>query len=80
MYFPMTILGLKLELKKLKYFGNRAKRISSLPEAITFDLTVEIAISLVFWKLHIYKFPETPRSTQYKPSKALKKAFQVSNH
>ena len=38
--FPTTIHGSKLELKRLRYPKNRAKRISTLPETITFDLTV----------------------------------------
>ena len=73
MSFPMTILGLKLELKRLRYLENHAKRICLLLKAITFDLTVGIAISLVFWKLHIQKFQKTPRSTQSKSSKVLKR-------
>ena len=48
----------------MRYLQNRLKRISSLPKAITFDLTVEISFSLVFWKLDIQIFPRTPRSTQ----------------
>ena len=48
----------------MRYLQNRLKRISSLPKAITFDPTVEISFSLVFWKLDIQIFPRTPRSTQ----------------
>jgi len=49
----MTIHGFKSELKWLKYLGNCAKHINSLPEAITFDPTIRISISLMFWKLDI---------------------------
>ena len=65
--FPMTIHGLKSELKQLRYPENRAKRISTLLEAITFDPTVGFSISLVFWKLDIYSFPRTPRLAQSSP-------------
>ena len=51
--FPTTIHGLKLELKRLRYPENRAKHVSTLPEAITFNLTIRFAISLVLWKLDI---------------------------
>ena len=44
----MTIHGLKLELKQLKYLENRAKRISMLLKAITFNLIVGYPIFLVF--------------------------------
>ena len=38
--FPTTIHGSKLELKRLRYHENWAERISTLPEAITFDMTI----------------------------------------
>jgi len=44
----MTIHGSKSELKQLRYHENWAERISTLPEAITFDMTIQISTSLVF--------------------------------
>ena len=38
--FLTTIHGSKSELKRLKYRENRVKCISTLPEAITFDLEI----------------------------------------
>jgi len=70
----MTIHGLKLDLKRLRYLENCAKRVSLLPEAITFDLIVRFPISLVFRKLNIQKFTGTPKSTQSKSEKAFIKA------
>ena len=49
----MTIHWSKLELKRLRYLENCANRVSSLPEATTFDLTIGISFSLVLWKLDI---------------------------
>ena len=46
--FPMTIHGPKSELKQLRYLENTEKCVSMLLEAITFDLTSEFSISLVF--------------------------------
>ena len=60
--FLTTIHGSKSELKQLRYPENRATHVSTLPEAINFDSTVGISISLVFWKLDIQSFPETLRS------------------
>ena len=51
--FPTTIHGLKLELKWLRYPENCAKHVSTLPKAITFNLTIRFVISLVLWKLDI---------------------------
>ena len=51
--FPITIHGSKSELKRLRYLENCAGHVNSLYEAITFDSTVGISISLVFWKLNI---------------------------
>ena len=50
--FPTTIHGLKLESKWSRYLENCARRINSLPGAITFDPTVEFQSSLAFQKLH----------------------------
>jgi len=44
----MKIHGSKLELKRLRYFENHAKHVSSLLEAITFDPTVRISFCFVF--------------------------------
>ena len=38
--FPMTIHRSKLELKQLRYLENRKKRVNTLLDTITFDLTV----------------------------------------
>ena len=46
--FPTTIHGSKSELKRLRYPENHTKRVSMLPETITFDPTVVFSISLVF--------------------------------
>ena len=46
--FPMTIHESKSELKRLRYLENYEKRINTLLEAITFDMTVGFSISLVF--------------------------------
>ena len=73
----MTIHESKSELEQLRYLENHAKRISSLPDAITFYSTVEFPSSLVFQKLHIQTFLGTPRSTQSKPKKAFIRPFQV---
>jgi len=62
----MTIHGSKSNLKQLRYPENHEKCIGTLFKAITFDLTIGFSISLVFWKLEIQRFIETPRSTQSK--------------
>jgi len=46
--FSTTTHGSKSELKRLRYPENRKKGVSTLPEAITFDLTVGFSIYLVF--------------------------------
>ena len=43
---PATIHESKSELKRLKYCENCEKRISTLPEIITFDPTIGFVISL----------------------------------
>ena len=58
--FPTTIHGSKSELKRFRYLENRAKHTSSLPEAITFDPSVIISISLVFWKDQLNLIPGRP--------------------
>jgi len=73
----MTIHGLKLELKRLRYPENCAKCINSLPKAITFDPTINISFSLVFWKLDIHIFLRTLRSTQLEFGKAFKYASKA---
>ena len=73
---PITIHGLKSELKRLRYWENREKHTSTLSRVITFDLIVRILISLVFWKLDIYSFLGTPRSPQSKSRKTSKCMFK----
>ena len=51
--------------------------ISSVLEAINFDLTIRISISLVFRKLKVHTFPGTARSAQSKSGKAFKCAIKV---
>ena len=48
-----------------------------LLEVITFDPTVVILISLVLRKLNIYRFPETPRSSQSESKKTSKCVSEV---
>jgi len=72
--------GSKPELKRLRYFENRAKHISSVPKVITFDLFVGISISLVFWKLDIHTFLRTPRPAQSEIGKTFKKASKFGGH
>ena len=69
---PATIHVLKSEIKQLRYWENREKRISTLPEVITFDPTIGILISLAFWKIDIQIFPGTPRLPQYTSKKTSK--------
>ena len=73
----MTIHESKLNLKQLRYLENHEKCIDTLSKIITFDLTIGFSISLVFWKLEIQRFLETPRSTQSESEKALKYASKV---
>ena len=61
----------------LRYLKNHVEHISTLPKAITFDPTIGVSISLVFWKLDIHKFPRTSRSTQSESKKAIKYAIEV---
>ena len=75
--FPTNIHGSKLELKRLKYLENHAKRVSMLPEAITFDLTIEVPISSIFWKLDIQTISGTLRSSQSKSGKTFKYAIKA---
>ena len=75
--FPTTIHGSKKELKQWRYSKNRAKHISMLLEPITFDPTIGFPIFLVFWKLDIQRFLETPRSVQSKFKKTFKHASKV---
>ena len=74
---PTTIHGSKSELKQLRYWENREKHISMLPEVITFGPTVGILIYLAFWKLDIQSFPGTPRSPQSEFEKTFKCASKV---
>ena len=74
---PMTIHGLKSELKRLRYSENCEMHISTLPKVITFDPTILILMYLVFWKLDIHIFPGTPRSLQSKSGKTSKCATKV---
>ena len=46
---PTTIHGSKLKLKRLRYWENYEKRISTLPKIITFDPIFVFLISLTFW-------------------------------
>ena len=73
----MTIHELKSKLNQLRGPKNRAKHISSLPEVITFDLTIEISFSLVLWKLDIHIFPGISRSAQSEFKKAFKYASEA---
>ena len=73
----MTIHGSKSELKRLRYLENHVERISRLPDAITFDPTVGISISLVFQKLYIQNFLGTPREAQSESRKAFKQVIKV---
>ena len=61
---PLSMIthGSKSELKMLRYPENRKKGVSTLPEAITFDLTIGFSIYLVFWKLETQSFIGIPRS------------------
>ena len=68
----MTIHGSKSELKRFRYLENRAKHTSSLPEAITFDPSVVISISLVFWKDQLNLIPGRPSKRPPKPKFAIK--------
>jgi len=61
----------------LRYPENRAKHVSSLPEVITFDLTIGISISLVFCKLDTQILLGTPRSAQSEFGKTFKYASKV---
>jgi len=74
---PTIIHGSKSELKWLRYWENREKRISRLPKVITFDLTVGFLISLALWKLEIHRFSKTPISPQSKSRKTSKYVFEV---
>ena len=74
---PTTIHRLKSELKRLRYWENCEKRISILPEVITFDPTVGILISLSFWKLDIKSFLGKSRSPQSESGKTSKYASDV---
>ena len=65
----MAIHGSKSKLKWLSYVENHEKYISMLPEVITFDLTVEFSISLVFWKLDIQIFLVLSQSNSRKTFK-----------
>ena len=73
----MTIHGSKSKLKWLRYWENCKQHISMLPDVITFDSTVGILISLIFWKLNIQIFPGKPRSPQSKSGKTSKWASEV---
>lgn len=48
-----------------------------LPEAISFDPTIKISTSLVFWNLDIQVFPWKPRSAQLEFRKTFKYASEV---
>ena len=67
-----------MELKWLRYPEKHAKHVSTLPESITFDLTVRFPISLVLWKLDIQSFPRTPKSAQSKLGETFKYVFKIS--
>ena len=73
----MTIHGSKSELKQLRYLKDRVGRVSLLLEAISFDPTIGFSISLVFWKLYIHTFPETPRLAQSESRKVHRYAIKV---
>ena len=73
----MTIHRSKSELKQLRYPENCARRVSSLPKTITFDLTIGFLIYLVLWKLDIQLFLVTPRIAQLEFSLALKYVIEV---
>ena len=74
---PTTIHGSKLELKRLRYWENYEKHISTLLTIITFDPTVGFLISLTLWKLDTHSFPGTPRLPQSKSGKTSKCASEV---
>ena len=76
---PTTIHESKLELKRLRYWENREKRISMLLEVITFDPTIGILISLVFWKLNIHGFQLEYRKTSKCAPKVGTKKCNMTN-
>ena len=64
--FPTTTHGSKSELERLRYPGNREKRINLLPNAITF-----------IWPLEFQRFLETLRLAPSEFWKAFKYASEV---
>ena len=66
-----------MKLKWWRYPENYVKRVSSLLDAIIFDSTIGISISLVFRKLDIHIFPRIPRSAQLEFGKNFKYASEV---
>ena len=53
------------------------EHVNTLPEAVTFDPTIGILISFIFWKLNIQTFPGTPRSTQLESKNTFEYAIKV---
>ena len=53
------------------------EHVNTLPEAVTFDPTIGILISFIFWKLNIQTFPGTPRSTQSESKNTFEYAIEV---
>ena len=73
----MTIHGSELELKRLRYLENRAKRVGFLLDAITFDPSIGISFCQVFWKLDIHKFLKTLGLAQSESIKAFKCSIKI---